>query len=1535
MEEASKNTDLNWLSGGGEMAAIISSMDWSKTPLGPIRSWPQSLRTTVSLCLASNFPIDIIWGPEFIQIYNVGYRVICGASHPRALGEPFTATWVSAWPVIGEAFYKGLAGETSFLENQRIFIERNGYLEETFFTFSFSPIRDENGEVAGLFHPVTETSATMLNDRRARALGNIATNVTHAETVQEAAQLILNSLAEYQRDLPFLMLYEYSEGDQKVRCLGNTGGAALSQVAVEEMAITSAKWPFSEVLDTAQTKLVTNVETNFGIIPCGEYPESTSEAFVMPIKASGRDRPVGFAVIGLSTRLAFDQSYRSFLETLVSSISGELNNARAYEEKQRKADELAALDRAKTAFFSNVSHEFRTPLTLMLGPLEASLKDQIAPLSPAQRERQELTFRNALRLLKLVNTLLDFSRIQAGRIDAIYRPTDLASLTAEIASVFRSAIETAGLAFKVHVGKSDELVYVDRGMWEKIVLNLLSNAFKFTFEGEIELSFHIRGKSAVLKVRDSGTGIPESEIPLLFHRFHRVEGARGRTYEGSGIGLSLIQELVNIHGGSVEVKSTMGMGSEFIVTVPLGSKHLPKDRISNQTASGALGSLRAQFVEEVTSWLPEIAQVTALGLKESFETALNSSDIQHTAVRSINDRPRILVADDNADMRLYLKDLLNSNFDVHLVKDGAEALNQISKQLPDLILADVMMPKLDGFGLLKAIRADSKFQNIPFLLLSARAGEESRIEGLERGADEYLVKPFSARELLARVTSQLKLAQARREVETERSTLHDFFMQAPVPLVIFSGPEHEFKLANPPYNEFIGRNPIGRKVREVFTDEEAGGFFGLLDNVYKTGIPYTGNELLFRQSDENGVLHDKFINIGYHPFRESDGKIKGILAVVLDQTEQVLARKSIEASEEKLRALADSVPAMLTVLNPDGSLEYANKTQLEYFGKDIAFMKKGEWATLYHPDEYESVIQDLESHLKAGKTWISEFRLRRKDGAYRWHLSRLVPYRDAAGTILKWYGTNADVHDQRLQAEELLNTQSNLQLALESAKMGSWYLDIASQKLTYSNSLNTLFGIENPVEDLAAFIEKHVLPDDREAGIEALRRVLQDRDDYLYKFRIFDLNGDMLHIISKGKLLFGRNNEPYALTGILIDVTEQARLEEQLRSAKEEAERANSLKSSFLANMSHEIRTPLGAILGFSALLKERTTDPAERDHFVDTILRNGSALTRIIDDILDLAKVEAGKLEIEKLEFSIYDLATETVDLFKDKAREKGIHLLLGIDENVPPKLCSDPTRLRQILINLIGNAVKFTDDGSVRVNIRSAKAPDGLAVVSVDVKDTGIGLTEDQKQKLFQPFIQADNSTTRRFGGTGLGLVLSQRLAHALGGKIEIADCAHGKGCTFNLTFTAAILSDKKRQTTSSYAKGTDNSLHGVRVLLVDDSVDNRYLVKRLLTKHGAEVDTATDGREGFDFAVRGSHDLILMDIQMPNMDGYQAKRALDNQGYSKPVIALTAHAMEEEQKKTLEAGFAGHLTKPLNNDELLKTVALLAEQNKTSAH
>ena len=750
----------DFLSGGGDLGARMRSHPWEQTSLGPPESWPQSLKMAIRIMLTSLQPIWIGWGDELIYFYNDPYKSIIGGKHPWALGRPAHEVWHEIWNDIGPMLDTAMGGDQgTFVESQLLIMERNGYPEETYYTFSYSPIPTDDGTVGGIFCANSDDTQRVIGERQLGLLRELAAETGHARNWQAACERSAAALAKNRHDLPFAMIYMAEPGGNAAALAGASGiepghPAAPARIDPDGPLV----WPIGAVLGSMSPGTVANLQEIFGPqIPAGPWPNPPTQAALIPILPTGETGRAGVLIVALNPFRIFNEDYLSFLSLVAGQIAAAIANAQAYEDERRRAEALAELDHAKITFFSNVSHEFRTPLTLMLGPIEDVLNDTSATSpAPVHRGRLETAHRNSLRLLKLVNSLLDFSRIEAGRADIYFEPVDLASLTAELASNFQSATEKASLTLRIHCPELEQPVYVDRDMWEKIVLNLVSNAFKFTFEGEISVAIQpsADGRHAELVVQDTGVGIPEAELPRLFERFHRIEGQQSRSFEGSGIGLALVQELVKLHGAGITATSQIGKGTRFVVSVPFGVYHLPQKHIGKERRNVST-ALRAEvFVEEALRWLPASARPDA--------DIADRHDIETGLLAGATGDARILIADDNADMRNYIRRLLEPRWKVETQPDGAAALQAMQAQKPDLVLTDVMMPNLDGFGLLREVRNDPALRDVPVIVLSARAGEEARVEGLNAGADDYLTKPFSARELIARVNANLEMARVRR-----------------------------------------------------------------------------------------------------------------------------------------------------------------------------------------------------------------------------------------------------------------------------------------------------------------------------------------------------------------------------------------------------------------------------------------------------------------------------------------------------------------------------------------------------------------------------------------------------------------------------------------------------------------------------------------------------------------------------------------------------------------------------------------------------
>ena len=903
--------------GGGEMGTLMRSLDWSKTPLGPVETWPQSLRMMVRFLLANRFPLLLWWGPEYASIYNDAYRPILGRKHPASMGQPVRECWHEIWhvlqPLIDTPFN---GGPSTWMEDISLEINRHDYVEETHFTIAYSPVPDETAPrgIGGVLATVHEITEQVIGERRTATLRDVGARSAEAKTAEEACAITAAILSTHVYDIPFALLYLINDDGTRAHLAGATGvgmGEAISPYRIElgEAPSPGTEGGLRDALNAAlraeSMQTLEELAWRYDRVPAGPWDDPPDCAAVLPIASNKAHHFAGFLVAGLSSRLAFDDRYRTFLELLTAQVATAIANARAYEEERRRAEALAELDRAKTAFFANISHEFRTPLTLLLGPLEEVLrrKERVAP---AVRDELTTAHRNALRLLRLVNSLLDFSRIEAGRVDALFEPTALASYTAELVSTFRSATQRAGLTLEIDADELPEPVWVDRPMWEKIVLNLISNAFKHTFEGTITAALRPAGHGVSLEIRDTGVGIPADQLPHLFERFHRVPNARSRTHEGTGIGLALVRELVRIHGGQIAVESHEGSGTCFTVWLPLGSNHLPHDQLSTsgatlRRASTALGA--AAYVEEALRWLP--VGTSDADAADLMMVANSKTDfLSGTTVPSDTAGARILLADDNSDLREYVARLLRSQgWMVDEAPDGLTALERIRARAPDLVLTDVMMPGLDGFALLRELRSDPSTNNVPVVVLSARAGEESRVEGAEHGADDYLVKPFSAQELVARVGVHLRLGRQRREAEMvlRRRTAQFETLLGEAPLGVFLvDSEYRIREVNPIARPVFGDIPdlVGRDFDEVmhilWSPEYADEIVRLYHHTLETGEPYFAPERIEERRDR-GVLEYYEWQINRITLPEGG---YGVVCYFRDISAQVHARREAEQARE-------------------------------------------------------------------------------------------------------------------------------------------------------------------------------------------------------------------------------------------------------------------------------------------------------------------------------------------------------------------------------------------------------------------------------------------------------------------------------------------------------------------------------------------------------------------------------------------------------------------------------------------------------------
>jgi PAS domain S-box-containing protein len=1021
------------LPGGGETGALIRQHFWSASPLGAIARWPQSLRTVVGILLSSRYQMWMGWGRELSFLYNDAYAPTLGVKHPWAIGRPAREVWAEIWPDIGPRIETVLrTGEATWDEGLLLFLERSGYPEETYHTFSYSPLRDDSGAIAGMFCVVMEETERIIGERRLSTLRDLASQLAGESEEQNVLAAVERALGANARDLPFTLTYLFDD-DGGGRLAATTGIAPGHAAAPPTLAADAAlsSWPARAIHARAETMLLDDLQARFPELPTGAWDRPPSAALLVPIARQGQERPAGFLVAGINPHRRHDAGYGDFVGLIAGQIASSLANARAYEAERRRAAALAEIDRAKTAFFSNVSHEFRTPLTLMLAPLEDLLNRTSDAGATDERSLVQVAHRNALRLLKLVNSLLDFARSEAGRAEASFVPTDLASLTADLAANFQAATDRAGLTLDVTCPPLPEPVLVDRDMWEKIVLNLLSNAFKFTFEGGIAVSLLPApdGRAAELTVRDTGTGIPAAELPRLFERFHRIEGARGRTFEGSGIGLALVQELVRLHGGGIDVASEPGRGSTFTVRIPFGEAHLPADRVRAAPGLASTAVRVDAFIEEALLWLGDTPEPGSAGVPElHVDGALVRVDAAAPPAR----RERILLADDNADMRGYVSRLLSPHYEVEAVDDGNAALQAARRKRPDLILSDVMMPVLDGIGLLRDIRADPMLRDLPVILLSARAGEDARLEGLQSGADDYLAKPFSTRELVVRVAANLTLARVRREaterleLALEAGDLGTFTIDAVTGAGRVSA--RTARILGMPLDQ---RTTTPEERLEMVHPDDRERFRAARDSALGGDGPFREE---YRMLRPDGSV--RWARVEAFLQRGIDGKPRQLTGVVRDITD---LRAAQEAQREHNAVLEQRVEQrtrerdriwhlsrdLLLVLTFDGKVVAMSPSWTTGLGwREDDLLGRG-ISDLVHPDDREGTEARRRRLTRGEQVASFENRYRRTDGSYCW-----FAWTSVAGDNLI-YSVGRDVTEERAAAEQLAAANRQLLAQIE------------------------------------------------------------------------------------------------------------------------------------------------------------------------------------------------------------------------------------------------------------------------------------------------------------------------------------------------------------------------------------------------------------------------------------------------------------------------------------------------------------------------
>ena len=1428
--------------GDSDMAQRMRRFDWSATSIGPSHAWPQSLRTAVRIMLTSRQPIWIGWGKDLIYFYNDPYKSIIGGKDAWALGRPTSQVWRELWDEIGPMLAKAMTGDVgTYVEEQLLIMERHGYREETYYTFSYSPIPDDNGNAAGIICANTDDTQRVIGERQLSLLRELATKTAEVRTWQQVCQQASKALATNARDLPFALLYLAAPGGEGLSLVGASGIAEHHAIADD-----TTLWPLAEVVRQQQPRLITNLAAKAGRgLPSGAWHQPPTAAVALPIVASGDTGRAGVLIAGLNPFRVFDESYRGFLGLVAGQISAALANAQAYEEERRRAEALAELDHAKTAFFSNVSHEFRTPLTLMLGPLEEALAKTDAAAAADNRALIALAHRNGLRLLKLVNALLDFSRLEAGRGQARFEPVELAEFVRELASNFQSAMDKAGLQLVLDCPPLPEPIYVDRDMWETVVLNLLSNAFKFTFAGQIKIAVRLTAdaRAAEMAIGDTGTGIPAEELPHLFERFRRVEGARGRSIEGSGIGLALVQELVRLHGGRITVTSRVDAGTTFTVTVPTGKAHLPAEKIGARR-DGRPTRQRAQaYVEEALAWLSEAEQRPRM--------ASGADDLGPPEPIAPQRGQRVLLADDNADMRGYVERLLaNSGYGVETVGDGEAALVAARRHRPDLIVSDVMMPGLDGFQLLAKLRQDEALHDVPVIFLSARAGEEAKIEGLRAGADDYLVKPFSARELLARVETNLKLAGTRQEaarILREEAEILELLNEVGTALAAEIDLERAVqmvtdaatKLSGAAFGSFFYNVVDGKgESYTLYTlsgaPREAFAKFPMPRNTEVFSPTFRGSGIVRSADISKDPRYGK--SAPYYGMPPGHLPVCSYLAVpVVTRSGEVLGGLFFGHSEpgvfgERAERIVAAIAGQAAIAIDKARLYRAAQAEIERRRKIEAALRESE-------QSLERKIGERTAELAATN-------------------ARLVA-----------------------EAEERKQAEGRFQLLVDGVTDYAVYmLDPHGIVSNWNTGAQRIKGYA--AEDIVGqHYRRFYTEEDRKAGAPE-RALAIARDSGKFETEGWRVRKDGTRFWASAVInrITDKEGRLIGYAKVTRDVSERRETQIALQKAQEQLVQAQKMEGigQLTGGVAHDFNNLLTIILGnletLQRGLQASSLDPPRLARSTDNALRGAQRAAALTQRLLAFSRrqpLDPKPVDVSRLVSGMSDLLRRTI------GEQIAIEAVLA---GGLWRAHVDPNQLEVAILNLAVNARDaMPAGGKLTIETANAYLDEGYAAVQAEVvpgqyvaicvSDTGIGMSKGVLARAFEPFF-----TTKDVGqGTGLGLSQVYGFVKQSGGHIKIYSEPQ-QGTTVKLYLPrlhgdadVAIEPEQRLFPRSADAE---------TILVVEDDDDVRTYSKEILRELGYSILEAATGAAAL--RVLDAHpeiDLLFTDVGLPGgMNGRQ---------------------------------------------------------------
>jgi PAS domain S-box-containing protein len=943
----------------------------------------------------------------------------------------------------------------------------------------------------------------------------------------------------------------------------------------------------------------------------------------------------------------------------------------------------------------------------------------------------------------------------------------------------------------------------------------------------------------------------------------------------------------------------------------------------------------------------------------------------------------ILVIDDNSDTLKMMGDILgNAGYLVRLANDGELALRSARIQPPALVLLDIRMPGMDGYEVCQRLKNDEKTRAIPIIFLSALTDEHEKLKAFQVGGVDYINKPVHAAEVLARVHTHLALWHAQldlevrnQELETIRATLEEKVKERSAEMEQINHKLRDqidvhiqtldaLRESEAKYRRFVDTADEGiwSLDKDLKTDFINAKMADLLGYSCEEMVGHTMDDFIFEEDLQEHLQHMKmrhqgisehyerrfrrkdgcelWIWISSTPINDNKGHFLGSFAMFTDITERKRAVDALRLSSERLQ-LATRV-ANIGIWDWDivkNELVW-DESMYQLYG-----IRKGDfggaydaWARTIHPEDKVHTDGEIQAALRGEREYAPEFRIVRPDGSIRHIKADSQTFQNSEGKPLRMIGTNIDITESKRIQRAMQRSQSALEEAQRIGHIGSWDVDMVNDVLIWSDEIFRIWEIDKTQFEatFAAFLET-VHPEDRDKVTLAYNQAIIDKSLYQVEHRLLFPDGRVKYIYERGEPYFDEDGHPVRFIGTSLDITERKLAEEmlrhykdqleetvqqrtaELRLARDAAEAANKAKSQFLASMSHELRTPLNAILGFSSMMRH---DPCLTDRLrehIDIINRSGEHLLTLINDVLEIAKIEAGRIQLEVTAFDLGSMVRDVCDMMQVRAHDKGLQLLLDQNSEFPRYIKGDEARLRQILVNLVGNAVKFTEQGGV--TIRLGVKNNARAHLLIEVEDSGSGISEADLKRLFEPFVQLAEGVAQ--GGTGLGLSITRQFVQLMDGKI-VVESHLGEGSLFRVDLPLELASAAevlKLGGTQGEIIGLASGQPVYRILIVEDQYENQLLLERLMSNLGLETKVAENGELGVQLFSQWHPDLIWMDRRMPVMDGLEAVRCIRHLpgGEHVKIVAVTASVFREQQPEILQAGMDDLVRKPYRFNEI----------------